>query len=171
MIKTNKTNKATIIMIILILCAIIFVAYKYILGKNNIELDRDYASSNLNFVAPTPKEANEYAGVVVSDNDMAKNYYYDFMNKILENNAKVYENLEPTYRDLKFGNYGNFRKYMSNITDNFTKIQNVDSYLKYNDGKHDIYMITDSSGNYYYFVVDAVMVYRTYFDNYTTELK
>lgn len=109
---------------------------------------------------------NTFEYVNVTDEQMAKNYFNDYKNLLLNNVSKSYDKLEKEYREKRFGNIDNYKEYLKNNQEEFNKIM-IKKYLVNNYQDYSEYVCQDQYENYYIFKVTNVMNYEVSLDAYT----
>ena len=155
--------------------------------KGNVEFkERNIEKNNYNVIPST----------YFSDEDIARKYFYDYIENANYYPKEAYATLNEQYRVQRFGNYEGYIKYLK---DNLNVIKsmdlkskkdpsdfkNYDDYQKYSDdfyskgmdkysiNKYDEYteyIIIDTYGNYYIFHITAPMKYDLMLDTYTIDL-
>lgn len=112
-------------------------------------------------------KVNEYIPVYVSDEDMAKIYFNDYIHIMYSDINKAYNLLDEDYRNKKFGNIDNYKSYIKSL-DNLS--YKVDSFYIDDSHKYKIYGVYDTNGNIFIFKTNGIMQYSVYLDNYTVEI-
>lgn len=112
-------------------------------------------------------EVNEYIPVYVSDEDMAKIYFNDYIYTMYSDIEKAYNLLDENYRNKKFGNVENYRNYIKTLNNLSYK---VDSFYIDDRSKNKVYGVYDTNGNIFIFKTNGVMQYSVYLDNDTVEI-
>lgn len=167
----------------------------YIKGKESIELDkRFYMMANLDFENTTykltPITENEYNKLItenksksdeltisknkynlfkninVTNEDMARNYFNDYINKALNYPELAYNLLDEEYKNKRFGN---LEEYKNNMSENENQMENT-TMVKYGVNEKDNYteyIIVDNFDNYYTIKENGIMDYTILLDNYT----
>lgn len=167
----------------------------YIKGKESIELDkRFYMMANLDFENTTYKltqiTENEYNKLItenksksdeltisknkynlfkninVTNEDMARNYLNDYINKALNYPELAYNLLDEEYKNKRFGN---LEEYKNNMSENENQMENT-TMVKYGVNEKDNYteyIIVDNFDNYYTIKENGIMDYTILLDNYT----
>lgn len=111
-------------------------------------------------------ENNVYDYTRISNEEMAKKYFYDFKYNIINNPNYIYNKLEKEYRDERFENLNKFYEYVEDDKENLSDISlnkySVNVYDKYTE-----YVCKDQYDNIYIFKADAVMDYNIILDTYT----
>lgn len=167
----------------------------YIKGKGSIESDkRFYMMANLDFENTTykltPITENEYnkfitenksksdeltisknkynlfKNINVTNEDMARNYLNDYINKALNYPELAYNLLDEEYKNKRFGN---LEEYKNNMSENENQMENT-TMVKYGVNEKDNYTeytIVDNFDNYYTIKENGIMNYTILLDNYT----
>lgn len=167
----------------------------YIKGKESIESDkRFYMMANLDFENTTykltPITENEYNKLIkenksnndeltisknkynifeninITNEDMARNYFNDYINKALNYPEVAYNLLDEEYRNKRFGS---LEEYKNNINENRDQIENT-TMIKYGINDKDNYIeynVVDIFDNYYTIKENGIMDYTIMLDNYT----
>jgi hypothetical protein len=112
-------------------------------------------------------DVNEYIPVYVSEEDMAKIYFNDYIYIMYSDINKAYSLLDEEYRDKRFGSVDNYKNYINSLDNlNYT----IDSFYIDDSGKNKVYGIYDTNGNIFIFETSGVMQYTVYLDDYTVEI-
>lgn len=167
----------------------------YIKGKESIELDkRFYMMANLDFENTTYKltpitenehnklitenksksdeltisknKYNLFKNINVTNEDMARNYLNDYINKALNYPELAYNLLDEEYKNKRFGN---LEEYKNNMSENENQMENT-TMVKYGVNEKDNYteyIIVDNFDNYYTIKENGIMDYTILLDNYT----
>lgn len=167
----------------------------YIKGKESIESSKTfYIMANLDFENTTykltPITENEYNKLItenksnsdeltisknkynlfqnlnVTNEDMARNYLNDYINKALNYPELAYNILDEEYKSKRFGS---LEEYKNNINENKNQMENT-TMVKYgiNDSEnYTEYTIVDNFDNYYTIKENGIMNYTIFLDNYT----
>lgn len=170
----------------------------YIKGKESIETNKNfYIVANLDFgnttYKLTPIKENEYNKLIaenksdsdeqtiyknkynifeninVTNEDIARNYFNDYINKALNYPEIAYSLLDEEYRNKRFGS---LEEYKNNINENRDQIENA-TMVKYginNKDSYTEYTIVDNFDNYYTIKEIEIMNYTIMLDNYTIKL-
>lgn len=127
------------------------------LKKENIYENIDEIKENSN---------NTYDYTRISNEDMAKKYFYNLKYSIINNKNYIYNKLEKNYRDARFGDFNTFSEYVEENNENFSDISlskySVNVYEGYTE-----YVCKDQYDNMYIFKAYAVMDYVLTLDTYT----
>ena len=111
-------------------------------------------------------ENNVYDYTRISNEEMAKKYFYDFKYNIINNPNYIYNKLKKEYRDVRFGNFNKFVEYIEENKENLSDI----SLNKYSVNIYDTYteyVCKDQYNNISIFNAYAVMDFDVILDTYT----
>ena len=81
----------------------------------------------------------------------------------------AYNNLDEEYRNKKFESLEDFKKYINNNEEKYSKMQ-VKEYQKTIEDDYTQYICVDQDGNYYIFRETSLMQYNLMLDTYTIDL-
>lgn len=113
---------------------------------------------------------NEVQYAYINDQQLCNIYLTDYKNKMLKNKEEeAYKVLDEEYKEKRFGNFENFKNY---ITKNEEKIYGI-KLAKYEVSQNkngNRYICIDQYGNYYIFNETAIMQYSIILDTYTIDL-
>lgn len=167
----------------------------YVKGKESLKSNKNfYIMANLDFVNTTykltPMTENEYNKLIkenksnndeltisknkynifeninITNEDMARNYFNDYINKALNYPEVAYNLLDEEYRNKRFGS---LEEYKNNINENRDQIENT-TMIKYGINDKDNYIeynVVDIFDNYYTIKENGIMDYTIMLDNYT----
>lgn len=116
-------------------------------------------------------EYNKVNSIVVSDEQMAQKYFYNFKRMAVESDEveEIYNNLDNEYKNIRFSNFEEFEKYIQKSKEKLSQAGlekwKMNEYENYNQ-----YICQDNLGNYYIFNETAPMQYTLILDTYTVEL-
>lgn len=112
------------------------------------------------------KTYNQYTNRNITDAEIADNYFLKYKYAALKDTREAYDLLDEEYRNIRFGSYENYDKY---IQDNITDMQNIiaSEYLTNNYDEYTEYVCKDQYGNYYKFKATGIMEYTLQLDTYT----
>lgn len=102
----------------------------------------------------------------IDDEDMAKKYFYNYKNTIINNPKYSYELLEENYRQTRFGSIENYKKYINDNQEEISKI-NIKQFLVNTTNDYTEYVCKDQYENLYIIKAYAVMNYKIELDTYT----
>jgi len=112
---------------------------------------------------------NTYQNIMITDGNMANIYLNAYKEDITYNIEDAYNSLNEEYRNKRFGNIEEYKKYLNNKFEAIGLI-NLDKYLiKERDGYIE-YVLIDTEGNYYIFNEKSVMNYEVILDTYTIDV-
>lgn len=136
---------------------------KYMQENNYLELKiNDEVQAN--FESIEKNTDNEYMYENIDDEEMSKNYFYDYINKMKYETQKAYEMLNEEYKQKRFQTFEKFNEYAQNMDtiriDTYS-VKKVDNYTQY--------VCKDVYGREYIFIETAIMQYTAILDNYTIE--
>lgn len=132
--------------------------YKY---NEEIQKFKDFKIDNIE-----KNTFNEYSGKVITDKDIAINYFNDYKYNILNNIEKAYNLLDKEYRNKRFGSLEVFAKYIQDNIDTFRNI-NIEQYASEINQEYTQYICKDQNENLYIFKENAIMDYTVQLDTYT----
>lgn len=161
-----KNNIFIIIIIIVFIFVIGFYAIREYLASKSIYTDSTLTDSKYEMI-PKTYGINEYAPVLISDENMAKIYLNDYINIVNTNTEESYYLLDEEYRNTKFNSLDEYLLYTKTIK-NYS--HDVSSYYKKVVDDYIIYGIYDEYGDFFGFKTNGVMQYVVYLDEYTIEI-
>lgn len=133
-------------------------------NSNNYD-DIKIENDNSEIVA---NDNNEIEFSKMNSNEIAEEYY--MRNKILSlsNPEIAYNYLDEDYKNKKFENYDNYKKY---IEDNYDTIKQLglSKFKTYNDGTYTEYVCIDQNNNYFIIDQESALHYRIFLDSYTVD--
>ena len=112
---------------------------------------------------------NAYQLDVISEKTYISDMFDNYKNELLFNAELAYSKLDEEYKQKKFGNIDEFKKYLKTNTKNIVVMQPS----KFNKAKRDNYtqyICIDNSGKYYIFRETGTMTYTVFLDSYTADL-
>lgn len=112
---------------------------------------------------------NEVKKIKLDEEKICLQYYYDYLDLLRNDPDKLYEKLNKEYREKRFENIENFKKY---INDNKEMLQKsiLSNYQVKDINDYKEYTCVDENGKYYVFCATAAMKYTLYLDTYTVDL-
>lgn len=113
-------------------------------------------------------KVNVYSYVRVNDGEMAEKYFKEYQQLMLNDYDTAYNKFSEEYRNKRFGNVENFKKYIEKNKQEIGKLY-ITKYLTTENGKNLDYVCKDQYGNIYTFETKGVMNYTVKLDNYTIE--
>jgi len=114
------------------------------------------------------KEYNTFEYKHIEDNEIAKEYFNNFKYTMLYNADKAYDILDKEYREKRFGNLDNFKKYVQEIYNNLSK-GIVTKYQVEESNNTKQYICLDNFENYYIFNQINNANYSAILDTYTID--
>ena len=124
-------------------------------------------SSN-DFINIAENNNNKFKNIVLEDKDLLNSYITYYRYNTICNVQKAYELIDEKYRNKKFGDIEEFKKYLDENP--MDSIPQLVKYKKENNNNETTYVCIDVDGNYYIFKETDVMKYTIVFDTYTIEL-
>ena len=112
-------------------------------------------------------KVNEYISTYVSDEDMARIYLNDYVNKMYLKFEDAYNLLDEEYRNKRFGSLDDYKSYVDSL--NYTTYT-LDRYYKKELNGYIIFGVYDKSGNFFAFKTKGVMQYTVFLDENTVEI-
>jgi len=142
------------------------------------------------------KVYNFYRVPIISDEDLSRKYYVDYIKLMLTDSEQAYSMLNEQYKKIRFGSIENFKNYITNNRQSFietynvetadiAKFKNYDEYNKYVEAKAQYKMKSyavnnyneytqcvcgNIAGNNYIFNAKYPMDYEVYLDTFTVDL-
>ena len=112
---------------------------------------------------------NTFYSMNITNAYIARQYFEDFKDKILANPKKAYEKIDEEYKNEKYGDYENYKKY---VEENYNKIKNAEfsQYQVGKNGEYSQYICVDENENYYIFLEKSLFDYAVILDTYTIAL-
>lgn len=130
-------------------------------NEQNIESNLDINDSEI-----PQKQYNTFKYTNITNEQNAKEYLKDYINKVTYKMELAYECLENEYKEKRFPTIQEYKKYINNANIKNIELQNC--YVeKYND--YTQYTCKDQYGNVYIFKYSAIMEYTIQLDDYTLE--
>ena len=153
-----KNNPIKSIIIIVVIIVVFSLSY-FILDKLlNKEEEVNYLKNY---------GVNEFIPTYVSDEDMARIYFNDYIYKTHINIEEAYNLLDQEYKNKKFGNLENYKNYLYN---SYLENYKFSKYYKLEKNGYIIFGVYDSNENLYIFKTQGVLQYKVYLDDYTVEI-
>ena len=153
-----RNNKKLIVFGIIFLLLVIAFVIWYIINDRPSE---GYSIDNPIPSEPKKYAVNEYTVLTVTDEDMAKTYFSNFVNLMVSDPNRAYYLLDENYRNVKFGSIDNFIGVVKNYES---------ATIKRFRRNGSVFYISDSNNNVFAFVVDGVMKYKVYLDLETVDI-
>ena len=170
----NKSNIPKIIGIILVIILILIICIIILNKKNNVQnnnYENMYAINRDSSIISVKNkyECNEFKYMSVTIDELLNIYLNKYKNDISKNLERAYNMLDEDYRNKKFGNIEEFRKYVENNKEDILTTK-LTSYQTKTDGENTRYICLSEKGNYYIFNETAVMDFSIILDTYTIDL-
>lgn len=158
-----------IIFVILLICIVMILKLKK--DDNESQYISEIAPPEEKYTKIKEKyECNEFEYINVTTDDLIKTYFNKYKEEIIEDVDKSYEMLDSDYRQKRFANIEEYKKY---INENYEQIigVNLNSYkIDTSNEGYVQYICLDENNNYYIFREFATMQYNILLDNYTLDL-
>lgn len=101
-----------------------------------------------------------------TDEQMSKNYFYDFKNLIVNNSQYAYDKFDDEYSKKRFGSISEFQEYINNNKNELYNLT-IKKYSVNITNEYTEYICQDQYGRNYIFKVTNVMDYTVQLDTYT----
>ena len=141
-------------------------------------------------------EYNVFSSPILSDEDLARKYFYDYIENVVYYPTYAYKTLDKTYSQKRFENYEEYKNYLKADIDNYKlmemnrakskeEFKSEEEYKKYFSQKYYVgfwkytvnktdeytqYICADFNENYYIFNVFNDFSYSVILDTYTIDL-
>ena len=112
---------------------------------------------------------NHFSQAVISDEDIARNYINIYKRLAIGNPDAIYNFLDKTYRETKFGSLDEFKEYISNNKDEIEDIL-IDKYNITYSTNYTQYICIDENENYYIIKEKGPLDYTLILDTYTVDV-
>lgn len=140
-----KENKTIIIIgCIIVLIAIIAAIYNGL--KSDGTTEKDLSKIEQDNYIQTNYKVNEYRVINISELDLLKSYFSDFIKKQINNPEKAWDLLSDESKNKFNNNLDEYKKYIKENTTINTVNNEIEEYRKNEDG---VYDIIDSEENKY----------------------
>ena len=162
----------------------------------NKQIVKDEQNNENKQVSIPKKTYNYYRSTHISNEDLVRMYYVDFIKLMFQDTEQAYLMLNEEYKNAKFGNINNFKKYINNNKEFLLTAYNVETadssnynnysdYYKYVESNSDFKMKSYSvssndeytqcvcgniTGSNWIFNARNPMDYEVYLDSYTIDL-
>lgn len=170
-ISYNTNNKSSIIVFRDLTNNTFSILPSEYLAKGNIEesdILEIIKKSNISKIEKNNN--NKISEINLNDEKSCLKYYYDYLNMIRTDNIqRLYEILDKNYREKRFENIENFKKYIEENKEELEKAQ-LSNYQVNDRNGYTEYMCVDKEGRYYIFNASSAMKYTMYLDTYTVDL-
>ena len=117
----------------------------------------------------TENENNTYANPSITDEYIAEQQFNIYKQIILGDQELAYKFLNEEYRNKRFEDYNDFKKYVAEKKVDIVK-SNAEKYSINENDNYKEYVCLDDSGNYYVFRIDNQLNYEVMLDTYTVDL-
>lgn len=128
-----------------------------IIDINKIIVQDEFIEKNENNILPN---------VLVNAESNCREYFNLFKRIMLSKPEEAYELLDKEYREKRFGNVDEFKKYVNINKNELSKIS-LNQYYVSGNGKDKEYVCKDLHDNLYIFSISAVTEYNVKLDTYT----
>ena len=166
----NKKNKLLIailiLVIIVVILLVILVNYK---KEQNSNIDISQKPKERYTKIKEKYESNEFTFTTINTENLMSIYLNKYKDNISNNVEQAYNMLDEDYRNQKFGNIEEFRRYIENNKETILDTRLI-SYQTETNGDINRYICLDENGNYYIFDEKAIMDYTLILDTYTIDL-
>lgn len=112
-------------------------------------------------------KVNEFIPVYISDEDMARFYLNDYVNKMYFNPQEGYLLLDEEYKSKKYTTFSEYMTYINSL--NYVN-HKLDKYFVKESKGYKLIGAYDTYGNVFIFKTKGVMQYSVYLDDYTIEI-
>lgn len=117
----------------------------------------------------TENENNTYTNPSITDEYIAEQQFNIYKQIILGDQELAYKFLNEEYRNKRFEDYNDFKKYVAEKKVDIVK-SNAEKYSINENDNYKEYVCLDDSGNYYVFRIDNQLNYEVKLDTYTVDL-
>lgn len=117
----------------------------------------------------TENENNTYTNPSITDEYIAEQQFNIYKQIILGDQELAYKFLNEEYRNKRFEDYNDFKKYVAEKKVDIVK-SNAEKYSINGNDNYKEYVCLDDSGNYYVFRIDNQLNYEVMLDTYTVDL-
>ena len=117
----------------------------------------------------TENENNTYTNPSITDEYIAEQQFNIYKQIILGDQELAYKFLNEEYRNKRFEDYNDFKKYVAEKKVDIVK-SNAEKYSINENDNYKEYVCLDDSGNYYVFRIDNQLNYEVMLDTYTVDL-
>lgn len=144
--------------------------YTYVIKENGNKYSEDVLNeiSNFDISEIEERDNNIYDDITITNEDIVKKYYLEFIKNALYKPQNAYDMLEDKYRESKFGSFEKFSEY---IDLNREKLIDA-SLMKYAVDQNDNYTqytVFNNYNNIYLIKEYSVMNFKVSLDSYTVE--
>lgn len=113
---------------------------------------------------------NQFTTVSISNENIARDYLNLYKRLALGSPENLYNMLDEEYRNKRFENLEQFKKYISENKEKITSAR-VEKYQRNTEKNYTQYISIDQNDNYYIFMEIAPLQYKIILDNYTIPTK
>lgn len=151
-------------LIIICICVLIFIpAIYFIVNSDGLVKKKYYLKDNIK-----KYDSNQYMPVNMTQDDIIKIYFNDYLTNMLFNQDDAYNLLNEEYKLKRFGSLEKYKEYLSDKITDSTYNMKIDRYsVNYINGKK-VFNIYDESANQYIIKENSIMNYEVYLDEYTS---
>ena len=145
--------------------------YKISQMKEDIELSEfeQIAKNGTQQYLTTQNFTGEFLQEDITENNIVKRYFEYYKLLILTKPEKAYLLINDEYKEIRFGNYDNFYKYINDNIEIFNNMEFNKFQINYYED-YTQYVSLSNSGNYYIFNVNKVMDFSVLLDQYIVDL-
>lgn len=163
----NRIKFVLIILFIAIFAVLLYISKS---NKNSSNNGTEFKNYQDEYIAPKVKyECNEFSIINISTNELVQMYFNKYINNALQDIEQVYNLLNIEYREKKFGNIEEYKKYVENNKEMIIG-NKLASYQTQKNGDNTRYICIDKNGKYYIFDETAIMEFTVILDAYTLDL-
>lgn len=173
--KENKIKIISVVIIIFILLLLIAIYILYVMNDDKTEIvDNNVDENEISYMQGPLKqniedlEYNSIEYIHITDKVMAKKYFEDYIQTMINNPKRAYELLQPEYKEKRFESYEEYDKFIQNNLP-FLKQLVIENISINGENKDKQYICKDQYGNSYIFKEMTVMNYTVQLDDYTLQ--
>lgn len=156
-------KNVNVVSIVIIIFFVLLGAYIIISNRIGDAFEPNYTLEDFYTIPRKEVGVNEYTPVLTTEEDMVKTYFNTYVSLLFESLSTAYSLLDSSELE-KFPNLETFKKYASDLTDDFKELPRIKDYkIETIDGKK-IITIGDANFNRYIFTIEAVMKYTVKFE-------
>jgi len=137
--------------------------------KNSEYKDINDIKVKNNTVAINKNKRNTFFNINITEGEMARKYFQNYKNLMLEEPESAYEVLDKEYRQKRFGGVEGYKEYIQNNLEEL-RGRNILGYVANEDEVYREYICKDQYDNAYIFKATAIMQYSLIADTYTLDL-
>lgn len=139
------------------------------LVDNNIQKSNEKSMKTLNVEHVEKNESNSFQYKNITQEQMVKIYYNDYVDLMKKNINKAYEMVDGDYKQKRVDTIDKFKNHISARVSAVSDIV-LDSYSVNKVGNHLELICCDNFGNYTIFKVTSVLKYTAILDSYTINI-